>query len=944
MATKKMTLIINGTERMFLCQPEIDTLADVIRRLGLTGTKVGCGTGQCGACSVILDGKVVRSCTRKMKSVQEYSSVYTIEGLGTAENLHPLQLAWIVYGGVQCGFCTPGFIVSAKALLDENPSPTRQEVRDWFQKHRNACRCTGYKQLVDAVMAAAKVLRGEMTMEALAWKMPEDGKIYNTNIPRPSALAKVLGTCDYGDDIAMKSPDMLQMAIVLSGVSHANIQSIDTAEAEKAPGVVAVLTSKDVKGINRITMPVGDLRSAANGFERPILMDKKVFRYGDPIAVVVADTRRNARAAAKLVKVELEQLPEYLDALDAMADDAVRVHPEMPNVFLENPIFKGEDTRQVLAESAHVAEGSFYSTRQPHLVIEPDVAQAYVDADGYLTIHCKSLALQITMATIAAGIGWPTEKIRIVENPTGASFGYSISPSTAALVAVAAIATGRPVSITLSYEEYMHFTGKRAASYSNARLGCDEKGKLTGIEYEIAYDKGAYTEVASLVVQKGQRFYGAPYYIPNIMGLSKVTVSNHAFSTAYRGFGSPQCYTGSEQLMDMLAEKIGMDPLEFRYINVYRKGDTGAPGHIYDVYPMEDVIDKIRPRYQEALERAKKESTPQKRRGVGVACGHYNVTSAANDHAEVALELNPDGTVSSFNTWEDQGQGADVGTLVHTHEALRPLGLRPDQIKLIQNDTLTCPATGPAAGSRSHYMAGNAILNAAEKLMNAMGKADGSWRTYAELVAEGIPTKYIGAHDTSDRTQNLDPNTGEGNPTAEYTYGVFLAEVEVDTETGKTRVLGMHCVADVGTIGNYLAVDGQAYGGMMHSIGFALSEDYSDIKKHDSMIGAGFPFIGMIPDGENLTVEYVVTPRPTGPHGSSGCSEMFQSSGHVAVINAIYNACGVRIYDLPATPEKVKAHLQALEQAKIQTPQRYYLGGDFYDKIDDIRANPLTAK
>ena len=238
MSILKKTLYINGAERMFLCDPDEDSLADVLRRLGLTGTKVGCGTGQCGACSVILDGKVVRSCTRKIRQVADYSHVITIEGIGTAEHLHPLQLAWIVHGGVQCGFCTPGFIMSAKGLLDTNPSPTREEVRDWFQKHRNACRCTGYKQLVDAVMDAAKVLRGEMTMEELSWKLPADGKIYNTHIPRPAALAKVLGACDYGGDIALKMPDVLHLAIVQPGISHGQLVGVDTSEAEKAPGVV----------------------------------------------------------------------------------------------------------------------------------------------------------------------------------------------------------------------------------------------------------------------------------------------------------------------------------------------------------------------------------------------------------------------------------------------------------------------------------------------------------------------------------------------------------------------------------------------------------------------------------------------------------------------------------------------------------------------------------
>jgi aldehyde oxidoreductase len=571
------------------------------------------------------------------------------------------------------------------------------------------------------------------------------------------------------------------------------------------------------------------------------------------------------------------------------------------------------------------------------------VAQAYIDGDGVLNIHCKSQALHITLGTIAMGIGMPLEKIRVIENPTGASFGYALSPTMASLVAVAAMATERPVTLTLSYEEHMHFTGKRAPSYSNAKLACDEKGKLTAIEYEIAFDKGAYTEVAGVLIQKGRRFYGAPYNIPNIMGLSKGVLSNHAYSTAYRGFGSPQCYTGSEQLMDMLAEKAGIDPLEFRYLNVLRPGDTGASGQMYDVYPMVGIIDKIRPRYQALLERAKRESTAEKRRGVGVAVGHYNVTSSANDHCEVALGLNPDGTITSFNCWEDQGQGADVGTLVHTHESLRPLGLRLDQIRLVQNDTGLAPNTGPAAGSRSHYMAGNAIKDAAEKLMGARRKTDGTWRTHDEMVKEGLPTKFMGVYDTSGYTQDLDPNTGEGNPTAEYTYGIFVSEVEVDVKTGKTKVLAMHCVADVGVIGNYLAVDGQAYGGMMHCIGYALSEDYSDVKKHTSLLGCGFPFIEAVPDGENFTVEYVETPRPTGPYGSSGCSEMFQSGGHVAVLNAIYNACGVRIYSLPATPAKVKAGIDALargEQAEF--PQRYYLGADFYDKIDDIRANPVA--
>jgi aldehyde oxidoreductase len=353
--------------------------------------------------------------------------------------------------------------------------------------------------------------------------------------------------------------------------------------------------------------------------------------------------------------------------------------------------------------------------------------------------------------------------------------------------------------------------------------------------------------------------------------------------------------------MDMLAEKVGMDPLEFRYINVLRPGQDSNIGNTFDVYPMQEILDRIRPKYKACLDRARRESTPGKKRGVGIACGQFSVSGHANDQAEIALELNPDGSVTSYNTWEDQGQGADIGTLAHTQTALLPLGLRPDQIHLVMNDTLLCPKTGPAAGSRSHYMAGNAILDGAKKLMDAMRKPDNTYRTYDEMVNEGIPTKYTGVFSTSGVTKDIDYNTGQGNPSPDYTFGAFVAEVEVDVSTGKVKCVAMHCVSDVGVIGNYLAVDGQAYGGMMHTIGFALTEDYSDLKKHNSMMGAGFSYIEDVPDGEDFTIEYIETPRPTGPHGSGGCSEVYQSGSHVAVINAIYNGVGGRIPSMPAT-------------------------------------------
>jgi aldehyde oxidoreductase len=354
----KKTINLNGVSKMLLADPE-SSLAEVIReQFGLTGTKVGCGKGQCGACSVIMNGKLVKSCMTKIKRVQDGAYVTTIEGFGTPTDLHPLQLAWVVHGGAQCGFCSPGFIVSAKALLDENINPTRDQVRDWFHKNRNACRCTGYKPLVDAVMDAAKVLRGEMTKTELAFKLPEDGRIWGTNYPRPTAIAKVTGTIDYGADLIAKMPaGTLHLALAQAKVSHAKILSIDTSEAEKMPGVEKVITHKDVKGKNRITGLITFPTNKGDGWDRPILCDEKVFQFGDAIAIVAADTEAHARAAADKVKVNLEQLPAYMSAPAAMADDAIEIHPGTPNVYYEQKRAKGADTGPLMKSAAYVVEG-----------------------------------------------------------------------------------------------------------------------------------------------------------------------------------------------------------------------------------------------------------------------------------------------------------------------------------------------------------------------------------------------------------------------------------------------------------------------------------------------------------------------------------------------------------------------------------------------------------
>ncbi|MDR1028894.1 MAG: molybdopterin-dependent oxidoreductase, partial [Clostridiales Family XIII bacterium] len=665
MKFRKLTMKINGVDRMFVCDPTKDTLADVLRRIGLTGVKVGCGTGVCGACNVILDGKLIRSCTRKISSVPEYSEITTIEGVGTPQHPHPLQIAFMHSGAVQCGFCSPGFIVSAYALLDENADPTREEVRDWFTKHRNICRCTGYKQITDAVMNAAKVMRGEAAPEDIMLDEPAPGEYYGKPIVRPAALGKVTGLTDFGEDIALKMPVGTARAVLIQPkiTHHAKILSLDVSEAEAMPGVVKVVTAKDIKGTNLMALHGVRGRTSTTGPLRTIFSDTKIVRLGDTVGAIVADTEEHARAALPKIKLEIEQLPAYTSLLDAVMPGAVEVHPGISNLINSVPKLKGVGeenpaaVEEIIDTSAYSAEGSFYSTPQPHLSIEGDIVESYWDEDDYLTIQCKSQNIYGNIEAIGVALGYPDEKIRMITNPTGGSFGWAINPGTYAIAAACTMATGLPVVLRLTYAEHQYFSGKRSASFSNCKLGCDETGKLTGAMLDISLDHGAYRE-AEYLLERTVRFSFYPYYIPQMATLGRMWNTNNCFGTAFCGFGSPQAYTVCEAMMDILAEKAGIDPFEFRFRNIARdRTQTNSSSYPYRSYPMETIMETMRPFYNRAAADAKEADTPEKRRGIGLSWGRYSSSVGNFDVASVALELNPDGTIGKFDTWQDLGQG-----------------------------------------------------------------------------------------------------------------------------------------------------------------------------------------------------------------------------------------------------------------------------------------------
>ena len=863
----KKTLVINGVTRNLVLDKD-ETLATVLREhLLLTGCKIGCGEGHCGACNVIMNGKVTKSCIYKMSRVPDNAEITTIEGVGTLSDMHPLQVAWLAHGCAQCGFCTPGFIISAKVLLDNNPSPTREEVRDWFNKQRNLCRCTGYKPLVDAVMDAAAVLRGEMTKEDLVFK-PTGDSIKGTKYIRPSAAQKVTGTWDFGADDALKMPGCLRLALTQAKVSHANIKSIDTSEAEKMPGVVKVITYKDILaagGTNQINgLVMLPKHNKTDGFERPVLCSDKIFQFGDAIAIVAADTEEHARAAADAVKVEIES----------------------------------------------------YCSRQPHLHLEPDNGYGYIDEDGMVTVHSKSIGIHLHMPMIAAGIGVPMENLRLVQNHAGGTFGYKFSPTNEALIGAAVKILGVPVSLNFNQFQNITYTGKRSPAFMHIKLAADEKGKLLALWGDNYVDHGPYSEFGDLLTMRLSQFTGAGYGINSIRNKSQTVFTNHAWGSAFRAYGSPQSFMGSEIAIDCLAAKMGIDPFEMRAMNCYKASEntTIPTGYAPDVYCEEDLFNKARPLYEAGKKRVAEKNAASDGRykyGIGVSLGVYGCGLDGVDTSSAYAELNPDGTVTIYVSWEDHGQGADMGALVSAHETLRQAGIKPEQIRLVMNDTKVTPNSGPAGGSRSQVMSGNACRLAAEALIAEMKKDDGSYRTYEEMVADGKKLKVEGNWATTYCADHpIDQDTAQGEPFATYMYTIFLPEVCVDTQTGKVKVEKFTAVADVGTIMNKLLVDGNFYGGLVQGIGLALSEDFEDLSKHTSLLKCGIPYPNDVPD--DIELHYNETYRPNGPYGAAGCGEAPLDAPHPAILNAIYNATGARITRIPARPEKVLEALKAL--------------------------------
>ncbi len=881
---KKVEFRVNGQVKRVVADEEL-TLLDFLRdALHLTGAKKGCDyKGQCGACTVVVNGKAVKSCLSKVCDL-DGAQIITVEGLGTPDNPHLIQEAFVLAGAIQCGYCTPGMIMATKALLDKNPNPTTEEIKRALRGQ--LCRCTGYVKIIDAVKLAGRFLRGETTPEQV--RPDPDGSKVGPSHPRPSGMLKACGVAQFGADIII--PGALELAVVRSPHAHAQMLGIDYSAAEKMPGVIGVMTAKDIKGTNRHGLMEPD---------QPILCEDMVCLHGDPLAIVAAETRAQAVAAAEAIVVDYKPLPVIATPAEALAEGAARVHPDQPNLIYEQPVVKG-DAEGALARSAAVVEAHFKTQINHQAPLEPEVSVAYLEGEGedaQLVVVGRAISIYRALSQLQPAVGW--ENMRYEEAFAGGHFGQKAHLTSEPITAAAALHFRRPVRYLPSLAESMAMTSKRHAFDIDIKLGADASGMLTAMSMDFVVDKGAYMgSGASGLINRCLWMLSGAYHIPHVKAHGKIAYTNNPYGGAARGAGPPKPNFALECAMDMLADKMGIDPLEFRVRNSLQPGQSKATGMVVEQWPFPELGDVIRPYYERARREAAEQSTPTLRRGVGIGASSFGVGDPG-DAAQVAVELEPDGSITVYAGAADPGEGTDSMLAQLTAEVM---GLPMDKVRLVTRDTRYATATGPAAGSRLTYMVGGALVDGLEQLKRAMAEVGD--KSYDGLKKAGVPTRYMGRKRIQ-QNDPLDPKTGQGPSFESDVHCIQLAEVEVNTETGEVRVLRMVCTVDPGTIINLQNVEGQLEGGMDQGVGWALREEYIAGKTKD-WATFKFPTMRTAFDMEVITRQ---TPRTNGPLGATGIGEMTMMPTAPAVINAIKDACGIWITDLPATPQKVKAAL-----------------------------------
>ncbi|MFQ5407713.1 MAG: molybdopterin-dependent oxidoreductase, partial [Anaerolineales bacterium] len=618
--------------------------------LQLTGTKDGCdGAGHCGTCTVLVDGRPTLACRTAMQAVTG-RHVLTIEGLSRRfhNGLHPVQQSFIDHHAVQCGFCTPGMILAAAALLDSTSAPTLENIKLALQG--NLCRCTGYQKIFDAVLALPPLPRGEGGGVAVR---PRRGvrPAVGLSVPNKGDENKVTGRETYSADIYR--PGMLAGKVVWSEHPHAEIVEVDTESARTLPGVVAVLTAADVPGVNLHGPIIRD---------QPVLAQHKVRFIGEPVAVVLAETELQAEAAARAVHVAYRPLPPVFDPIEAMNPEAPLLHTDCPrNILTHQPVRIG-DAARALDASAIVITGEYAVPFIEHAYLEPEAAVAEPDGQGGIKLWCGVQNQFQTLRQIAAALALPLERINMVNLPMGGAFGGKCDITVQALAALGALVTGRPVKIVLTRAESLRVHPKRHAFKMRYRTGVTQDGRLTGIDAEIVADTGAYASWGSITAETLATFVCGPYVVPNVHVDLYAVHTNNITAGAMRGFGAPEVAFAVESQMDRLARALSMDPFSFRAVNGIDRGQALYLGQVLEhSVGYQQTLSEVQRALAVHLPACKAIAQRTGRRlGVGVASGFKSVGFSANwpDPAAAEVRLLSSGHVQLSTGCADFGQGS----------------------------------------------------------------------------------------------------------------------------------------------------------------------------------------------------------------------------------------------------------------------------------------------
>jgi CO/xanthine dehydrogenase Mo-binding subunit/aerobic-type carbon monoxide dehydrogenase small subunit (CoxS/CutS family) len=922
---------VNGEHHQVEPPGDLSLLAFLHDYLGLFGSKNGCNQGHCGSCTVIIDGRAKRACTVRVSGLMG-SRIETIENLASEGQLHPLQTAFMSEGAVQCGFCTPGMIMAAKALLDINPNPTPDEIKDALRF--NLCRCTGYAAIIRAVQLAAGMLRGEVSAAgsvAGESAVRPDEAVVGSSPVKKDALSKATGAPIYAGDLIFEH--LLYGKLLLSRYPSARIININRQKALSAPGVVRVLTAEDIPGRKSF----GLLNP-----HQPVMAADVVRYAGESLALVLAESEAQAAGALSLIEVEYEPLPGLFSAEDGLKDDAPLVHPE-GNIMHHVAVRKG-DIEKAFAEAAVIVEGEYTTPMVEHAYLEPEAAVARLEDDGVVSVWTASQGSAVFREMIAASLDLPLEKVRVIYTPAGGAFGGKEEPTVQIHCALGAMLTGRPVKMVLTRRESLIMSTKRHQTKMYYRHGAAADGKITAIEARVIVDAGAYDSLSKPVVFRTGIITAGPYDIPNVNTDSYGVYTNHPPGGAFRGFGTTQVAFGAEMQIDKLALALKMDPFELRKINGLAPGKTTITGQVIKSdCGFQQALAKVEQSLKEYIKLLPRPSDGKKI-GIGVAGAYKNVGLGAgkNDQAGARIEIDRSGTLLLKVGAADMGQGSDT-TMAQL--AAQETGLPYEDFVVISNDTAQTPDGGVTTASRQTYISGYAVLGAAGEfntvfqrcLEELFGLANGEYKT----VHGGIETRDQEGHDKLITYRNLTlaaekaglALAGEYVYTAPLTYPLrersdheaaiplenfdvhfaycYAAQavvVEVDETSGEVKVLKVIAAQDLGKAIHPQNSRCQIEGAILMGMGYGLSEEF--VLKDGLMITDNLAKLKLLKITASPQMEIILVEEESGgPYGAKGMGELPLNPTAPAIINAINDAVGVRIYDLPATSEKILAAL-----------------------------------